>query len=647
MVKAWTASPCSFIQAGVTPGSANHLASTTTANGGRYLFSHLPAGQYVVHVAADNFKAFVPNATGTAGPGPLHTFISRPGSGSTGSSSDDDVDENGIDNANPELAGISSNVITIAPGTAPLVIGSETGAFPEMNAVHGDANVDLTVDFAFIASAPGSANAERTSNTLGATDSSTDAADEEDPTVLSPATYLAWAQQYELGSLAAPEQDADADGLSNLLEYALGLDPLNGFDQRPALQLLHDPATGLISALTTRPASGLQDLRFAVQTRTDLAATAPGWQTLASTPLVSVNSDGTQTLRYPDLASLTTADSGFVRLVVQLDADGNGNAEATATSAVAGFLRRSFHLGQQTFSHALLNRPVYSGRAHLTSPNTLNLELANGQDIASALEAQSDYYVEVITGAAVGHRFEVDASASQGSTLALRLDAEASTTSQLPADLHGARIHLRAHHSLSSLLPAASLTSAATASQADRALFFDRSTNQFQVTWAQAGSPASWSSDTGTANRRIVAPGEAFLLHLRQQSLNTVWTGWVRENDFRLKLQAGSQLIGPGYPVAHSPTTFGFASPAFTASSAPSEADRFRLWLGDSQPNSTGYRFHFLLSAETPDQAPRWVDQTDGTLQDVTALPLFPVGSGLFFQRLNASPTIAPQQPAP
>jgi len=634
-------------QAGVSPGSANHLASTTTANGGRYLFSHLPAGQYVVHVAADNFKAFVPNATGTAGPGPLHTLISRPGSGSTGSSSDDDVDENGIDNANPELAGISSNVITIAPGTAPLVIGTETGAFPEMNAVHGDANVDLTVDFAFVASAPAAPNAERISNTLGATDSNTDAAEEEDPTVLSPATYLAWAQHHELGSLAAPEQDADADGLPNLLEYALGLDPLHGFDQRPAVQLLHDPASGLISAIITRPASGLQDLRFAVQTRTDLAATAPGWQTQASAPLVTINPDGTQTLRYPDLAGLDTADRGFVRLVVQLDADGNGNSEATATSAVAGFLRRSFHLGQQTFSHALLNRPVYSGRAHLASANTLTLELANGQDIASALAAQSDYYVEVITGAAVGHRFEVDASASQGSTLALRLDAEASTTSQLPADLHGARIQLRAHHSLSSLLPAASLTSATTASQADRALFFDRASNQFLVNWVQAGSSPNWSSDSGAANHRIIAPGEAFLLHLRQQALSSVWTGWVRENDFRLKLQAGSQLIGPGYPVAHSPTTFGFTSPTFTASSASSEADRFRLWLGDSQPNTTGYRFHFLLSAETPDQAPRWVDQTDGTLQDITALPLFPIGSGLFFQRLNASPTIAPQQPAP
>lgn len=634
-------------QAGVTPGSANFLASTYTANGGRYLFSHLPAGQYVVHVAADNFKAFVSNTGGTAGPGPLYTFVSRPGSGSTGSSSDDDVDENGIDSANPELTGISSNVIDLAPGQAPLVTGSETGASPQMNGVHGDANVDLTVDFAFVAQQPGAPSSERTSNTLAANDSSESDADEEDVFTLAPATYLAWAQQHALGALAAPDQDADHDGLSNLLEYALGLDPLSGFNQRPALQLRHDPATGVIEAITTRPASGLEDLRFVLQTRTDLAATAAGWQTLATTPVVSINTDGTQTLRYPDLAALASADTGFVRLVVQLDAEGDGTAEAVTTSPVAAFLRRSFHLGQQTVSHALLTKPVYSGPALVGSASTLTLDLAVGQDIATVLDDQTAYYVEVITGPAVGHRFEIDRAASQGSSIALQLDAPANTTSHLPAEVNGARIQIRAHHSLSSLLPAASLTLGTDAAVADRALFFDRLTNQFKINWAQQGNPAVWSSDAGPANAHIIAPGEAFLLHLRQQPLSTVWTGFVRENDFRLKLQAGTQLIGPGYPVAYSPAALGFTSAAFTAATAPSEADRFQLWLGDTQSNTTGYRFHFLLTGATPDLAPRWVDQTDGSLNDITALPILRSGSGLFFQRLNQSPTIAPLQAAP
>jgi uncharacterized repeat protein (TIGR01451 family) len=633
--------------AGVNPGSPNPLATTFTTNGGRYLFGHLPAGEYVVHVAADNFKAILPT-TGSAGP--LHTFVSRPGSGSTASTDDDDSDENGLDHSNPELAGISSHIISIAPGQAPVVTGSETGAYPEMNQLHGDANVDLTVDFAFVAPAPGSPASERVRNTLaGTSDSQTDSAAEDEATdTLAPATYQAWAQLHALGTHAAPELDADQDGLSNLLEYALGSDPLNGFHHRPALQFYQDPTTGLLEARTTRPASGLEDLRIIVQTRNDLSATAPDWLPLTSTPTTLINADGTQTLRYTDLAPLTAANLGFIRLLVQLDSDGDGSAEATSASPIAAFIRRDFHTGQQTVSHPLLNRTLYSGPAQVSGLQQLNLTLTSGQDLSTLFTTANHYYVEVCSGPATGHRFEIDRAASQGSTLMLNLNAAANTTAELPTGLDGARIEIRAHHHLGSLLPAAALTAATDSATADRALFFSRTGNQFEIHWAKAAdTTAHWQSSTGSSDLRHIAPGEAFLLHLRQMPRSTVWTGWVRQNDFRLALQPGSQLIGPGFPVAHSTATFGFAPPHSIPAALPAQADRIRTWLGDSQPNTTGYRFLFLLDSASPEPTTRWVDQNDASQLDLTTQPLFPTGSGFFYHRASSSPALNLRQSSP
>jgi len=129
--------------------------TTTTANGGYYLFDRLPPGLYRVQVAPSNFT----------GAGVLLNLISSLDSVqiTPPAENNEDMDDNGIDDAAPATNGISSSLFTLyyntEPLTAPLLPTEETdistntatygagnrGLFGQLD---GDSN--LTLDFGFI-----------------------------------------------------------------------------------------------------------------------------------------------------------------------------------------------------------------------------------------------------------------------------------------------------------------------------------------------------------------------------------------------------------------------------------------------------------------------------------------------------------------
>ncbi len=627
-----------------TPGQSAPLATTHTSDGGRYLFSHLPAGQYLVHVAADNFKPYSFNGGPNYVPGPLHGLLSNPGTGA----GDDDIGEKGLDVSNPDQVGISSAPVTLTVGGAPLFTGIETGAYLEMNEVHGDANVDLTIDFGFSEPAAGAPDSLRASNTLSLPallgdngDADETASDNGD---LAPETYAAWAALHDLGSLAAPLDDADGDGLSNLLEYALGLDPLSGINPRGALSL--DVTAAGVSALYSRPATGHSDLRYEVQVS---AQSAQGWQALNATPAVTVNADGSESLRYHALDSLPalSTGSGFVRLQVRLDSEGDGNPEATTHTQAAGWLRYPLTTGHQTLAMPLLKPAVYSGRALIAGSGSLTLTSLGSATLAEVIEPGRAYFLEVASGAATGHRFAIDSAASQGSQLVLDLASDTSTSASLPAALDGARVHIRPHWSLGELLPAGVFTAGTSQDTADRALFFDRASNQFHSRWLQAAGAPVWTADAGSTAPAHLAPGAALLLHHRGTATSMTHTGLVRDHDFRVKLAPGSQMLGGAYPQAQSPRHLQLDTTAgLTAGSSATTSDRLRLWLGDSQPGATGYRTYYLLQEAAPPGG-RWVDQADTSLRDAGDDLLLPSGKGIFIQLLPSTPPTVIRFPAP
>ncbi|MEZ4707401.1 MAG: SdrD B-like domain-containing protein [Caldilineaceae bacterium] len=114
--------------------------TTTTDDGGYYLFDNLIAGDYIIEIAPQNFQAG----------GVLAGYHSSTDSATVGLDEDDnpaDSDDNGVDDAgNEAVNGIRSAIITLEPQTEP---EGETDLGPDGTGAAVDASSNLQVDFGF------------------------------------------------------------------------------------------------------------------------------------------------------------------------------------------------------------------------------------------------------------------------------------------------------------------------------------------------------------------------------------------------------------------------------------------------------------------------------------------------------------------
>lgn len=126
--------PVELYLPGQTPGLDLPLAETVTEADGVYFFGNLTTGQYFVHIPA---RAFYPGE-------PLEGYSAI----ALGLSGDDDVGQNGLQQGEPEIHGVSSGVVSLVLGGAPTAETGETG-YRAADDDDYDAAIDLTIDFGF------------------------------------------------------------------------------------------------------------------------------------------------------------------------------------------------------------------------------------------------------------------------------------------------------------------------------------------------------------------------------------------------------------------------------------------------------------------------------------------------------------------
>ncbi|MDP0496135.1 MAG: S8 family serine peptidase [Verrucomicrobiota bacterium JB024] len=138
-------------------------------------------------------------------------------------------------------------------------------------------------------------------------------------------TYANWAAHYAgamegSGSVWSPAFDANGNGTVNLLEFALGIDPLHDADAltRVRLPRVTRSSDGTLSLSYVRPAGADASL-YAVG-----GSPSPGgepFSELVASEAIESNGDGTETVTVTDAAALAAGETRFLFLKVSADAE--------------------------------------------------------------------------------------------------------------------------------------------------------------------------------------------------------------------------------------------------------------------------------------------------------------------------------------
>ncbi len=510
-------------------------------------------GSYFLHLPSFQFA---PNAL-LAGMIPMTSVVAG----------DDNSGQDLLSAATPATTGASTAVFTLAPGAEPTG-SAESGYEGVVDDAFIDSNNDFTLDLGLRSpSGTGYPLAQRERNSVPV-EASVEAGISLPESSTSDQTYAAWAK------LHAGEEDGDL--YPNLFEYALDTNPADGRSGAGKFKL-EATTLGNIDAVFTRPANGRADIRYGLETRTYASA----WTQVEITPGTSIASDGRQVVCYTSVDGSSHSPRTPFRLKVALDSNLDGAAEQTAVSPTVMFSRETFLVGQRTFSMPLVETEIYAGPAmigdaSITLPKTVTLPTS------------TELYIEDL---ATGQGYEVDESGSTSTVIALE--------ERLPAT--SSRIALRAHHTVSSLLPPDLFA------VEDRILTFNATVNGFtSIDLTSTG----WSSN-------LVLPEQAgVLVHVLGSEVTVLLTGQFSQKAV-LKPGGANHLTSSSSVVAESPLSLGLTSDNhFHAAIEPADATRLRLWKADADTTLTGYDQLYLSPI-------MWLRESDTTAQNLTEALIF------------------------
>jgi len=461
-----------------------------------------------------------------------------------------------------------------------------------------------------------------------------------------PNRWADWQNEWNLSPQDGYGDNPDGDMFNNLIEYAFCIPPTQGVKSPFCMAAsLTDP--NKIDAVYVRTAGGALDVTYELQYIADLSSSPGGWTTIAlpsSSLSYTYNTNGTETIRIRDLESITglTSGSGFVRMRVSLDANGDSTYEAQATTEVGGWVKSALGTTCRTYNNPFISCPVFSGTVDSVSGNDLVLTTSGGGlDLSTVLAPGSSYFVEITSGVHEGQRFDVTAGGVNSLTLAndsSLSSAVAPFNTMLgapPSTLAGATFAVRKHWTLATMFPTTSFLATNDQTTADQVQVYASGAWITYWLYDNGGSP-KWAkvgdSNYDDQGAVVIPPGQGTFINGRQSSGMLLAFGKVRENDFVRPVFVNTNLVGGGYPLAQSPASRAMSiANGFDGDRNYKLADMIYLWRGDAAPGSTGYDTYYLLDGSPTQPAmQRWVKVGDAFITPRDATNLFLTDRSVF-----------------
>ena len=662
--------------------NGNSLGFRTTNNSGNFSFLRLPAGTYTVVVTdTANVLDGYWHSLGTSATANNHSkddagYVVTVSGGSNDNTSDfgyyreggtigdyvwSDANADGVQEGS---AGIANALVTLTiayPGGSSVTVATLTDA----NGLYSFKNLLADEDYNTATAGNGSdptytvtftAPSGRGPSPTGAGTAATDSnglsdsnitlgqgqiIDTIDSGFVLKDSFGNWVTSYALGSGDdGPTDNPDGDIWDNTLEYAFCIHPESGQTSRSPF-CAEAQLDGSIDVVFYRLSGGLNDVSYQLEgsavladpTSWRLLKTAPGSGTGGDSSIVITDQgDGTEEVRIDDIASLGTVTNqlGFVRLGVVLSSPAN-----TSYTYVFGWNETTIHDAQcETFGNPFLNKEVFSGVVDSITGMEINLDVTSGVgiDFSAMLDVPNNFYIEVISGDLIGHRFDLKSGSLEKLEIASDSDLCAGppfstmlTAASLPALLEGDSFVLREHFTVATSFPPVSpfvAESTYNETSTDRILLNNGTWEIFYIKDV-SGTP-TWSSVVGDVDvsDRILPPCQGLFLHPQHgNDIPILAMGVVRETIAYCPLDSGYNLLAPAHPVDGSPEDRGLTavlkdgeSEQLTGNLNPSSSDQILVWLGNVVPASykEAYTSFFYLPGNGGSRpTAKWVDVTD------------------------------------
>ncbi len=477
-------------------------------------------------------------------------------------------------------------------------------------------------------------------------------------------SFTGWQSQNQalLNDQSGPLDNQDNDLYSNLLEYALCLDPGSGVPLPGGFYVETDDQ-GAVHARFYRPLGGLSDVTYEVHGLENLPVLeTETWTIMHSIPgadaapsgVTITDVDGTiEEVRIANLQTMAplTERSGFIRLAVRL-------GDTVSYAPVWGWTQTLIEAGKiQTYANPFGQTEVLSGRIDgMSGSHGVEISGALGDwDFALILGASDAHYIEVIDGPYAGHRFDV--AEATGSVLTLAADDSpyqgppfntVVTVDSVPSDLAGSRFILQKHHRLNDLVPP---TKEGWTPQdhtfveghpPDRLYLYDRDWQPYWLSSTANGPEPFWDLAGNAvfedAGATVIAPTQGLFVFPQEASVTLLSAGIVRKHPVAMPLPQGWSLQGTPFPLDASPALRAMNKDTFDGHAEPALADSVCLWLGDGNTDSAEFRCAYLFEPDTID-TPRWAYADDAFVSPRDFELMFPRDrSGFYYRHLAPKP---------